>query len=256
MKRIFMLAGLCSVLLAGCQTAEVKPSPDLLRVGVTPNARPLIFKQDGKISGIEADFARKLAEALGRKLVFIEVPWEKQLDYLEQNRTDIIMSGMSVTTARSIRINFAKPYMQSGLTALFRREKYDPAGLPASCVLNQRRVGYVKGTTSEIFVFQQFPQSEKKGFEDVVQGAEALKNKRIDMLVYDAPVIWWQYAMDENEFKAFPQLLNVEPLAWGISRQNPALLEQVNALISQWEKDGTARTIIQRWIPFLQHPAR
>jgi polar amino acid transport system substrate-binding protein len=250
MKRLLFLFSAVGLLLAGCQTTEVKPDPSILRVGVSPNAQPLVFRQNKQIVGIEADFAKKLAKALNRKLVFIDVPWEKQLDYLEQNKTDIIMSGMSITSARSIRIDFSNPYMQAGLTALFRRDNYDPAGLPASTIRNQKRVGFVKGTTSELFVFQQFPLAEKKGYSDSTLAVQALKAKRIDMFIYDAPVIWWQYALNESDVMAFPSLLNVEPLAWGVSKANNDLLQQVNKLLAQWEEDGTTKKIIQHWIPF------
>jgi len=250
MKRAVFLFSCIALMLVGCQTTEVKPNPSILRVGITPNAQPLAFLQNKQIVGIEADFAKNLAKSLNRKLVFIEVPWEKQLDYLEQNKTDIIMSGMSVTSARKIRIDFANPYMQSGLTALFRRDNYDPTGLPASTIRNQKVVGFVKGTTSELFVFQQFPLAEKKGYSNSSLAVEALMSKRIEMFIYDAPVVWWEYALHENDVMAFPSLLNIEPLAWGISKANPELLKQVNTLLAQWEKEGTSRKIIQHWIPF------
>ncbi len=249
MKKI---VGLLSVvaLLAGCVTQSVAPSPDILRVGVSANSQPVIFKQGGVISGIEADYAKLLGEALGKEICFIEVPWNKQLDYLEQNKTDIIMSGMTVTGARSIRINFATPYMQSGMSGLFRRDAYDPSGLLASTVINQnKRIGYIKETTGEIFVMQRFPRAEKKAFSNASAAVKALKNGKIEMFIYDAPMVWWLSAMNESELVAFPDVLNVEPLAWGVRKSDMALLDQLNALVAQWGKDGTSKKIIQNWIP-------
>ncbi len=249
MKKI---VGLLSVvaLLAGCVTQSVAPNPDVLRVGVSANSQPVIFKQGGVISGIEADYAKLLGEALGKEICFIEVPWNKQLDYLEQNKTDIIMSGMTVTGARSIRINFATPYMQSGMSGLFRRDAYDPSGLLASTVINQnKRIGYIKETTGEIFVMQRFPRAEKKAFSNASAAVKALKNGKIEMFIYDAPMVWWLSAMNESELVAFPDVLNVEPLAWGVRKSDMALLDQLNALVAQWGKDGTSKKIIQNWIP-------
>ena len=250
MKRMLFLLPLFAFLLAGCQTTDVPPSPDVLRVGITPDSQPMAFWQNGQIVGIEPDFAKQLGKALHRRVVFVEVPWEKQIDYLEQNKTDIIMSGMSVTAARRIRIDFANPYMQSGLSAIFRQDNYDPAGLQASVLRNQKRIGFVRGTTSELFVYQQFPIAQKKSFSDIDAAIDALRAGRVDMVIFDAPVLWWQYALHEGELMAFPSLLNVEPLAWGISKQNPELLKQVNEVLARWQKDGTARKIIRHWIPF------
>ncbi len=251
MKRIaFLLSALA--LLSGCMTTGVEPDPSILRVGVSPHSQPVIFKQGGVISGIEADYAKLLGEALGKQIRFVEVPWGKQIDYLEQNKTDIIMSGMTITRARSIRINFSTPYMQSGLSGLFRRDSYDPSGLLASTIVNQsKRVGYVEGTTAEIFVMQRFPQAEKKTYSSLSAAVKALKNGKIEMLVCGAPRAWWLSAMNESDLVAFIDVLNVEPMAWGVRKNNRALLDQINALVAQWTEDGTSKKIILNWIPSL-----
>ncbi len=249
MKQVVLLFSLC-MLLAGCQSTDIPPDPSILRVGVTPNSHPMIFKQNGTISGVEADFARRLGAELNREIVFVEVPWGDQIDYLEQNRTDIIMSNMSVTEPRFMRINFSNPYMQSGLSALFRRDNADPAGLLASTVKNQlQRVGYIQNTTSRFFCIQRFPRAKQVSYPDVPSAVTALKSGKIDFFIYDAPVIWWNAAVNENDLVSFPELLNIEMLAWGISKQNTALLDQVNVALSQWEADGTVDDIISNWIP-------
>ncbi len=237
-------------LLSGCITQDPAPDPTILRVGVSPNSQPIIFKQNGKISGIEADFAQLLGTALNRKVVFVEVPWMKQLDYLEQNKTDIIMSGMTITDARSIRINFSSPYMQSGLSAIFRLNDYDTSGLVGSVIRNQNKpIGYIKDTTGELFTFQRFPQTEKKGYSKSSEAISALKNGKINMFIHDAPIIWWLYANNESKLIAFPDVLQFEPLAWGIRKGDTELLEQVNKQLKQWEKDGTSQKIINKWVP-------
>ena len=249
MKRIVFLISILA-LVAGCMTTNVAPDPSILRVGVSPRSQPMVFKENGQIMGIEADFAHKLGQALNRKVVFIEVPWEKQIDYLEQNKTDIIMSNMTITKARSIRINFTTPYMQSGLSGLFRRDNYDASGLMGSTIINQKnRIGFMKNTTGEFFCMQYFTRAELVGYSKRETAVTALKNSKIDMFVSDAPVIWWLSAVNESDLIAFPELLNIEPLAWGVGKHNMALLDEVNALIAQWGKDGTSNKVIQNWIP-------
>ncbi|MDH3981869.1 MAG: transporter substrate-binding domain-containing protein [Kiritimatiellaceae bacterium] len=249
MKRTLFLISISAV-LTGCQTTTVQPDSGILRVGVTPRSQPMIFKQGGQIAGIEADFAQKLGKALNRKVVFVEVPWKKQIDYLEQNKTDIIMSNMTVTAPRAIRINFSTPYLQSGLSAMFRRDNADPSGLIGSTIRNQtKRIGFVKNTTGEYFCIQRFTRAELIPHSSPAKAAAALKSKKVDMVVHDAPVIWWLSAGNERELVAFQEVLNVEPLAWGVAKHNMALLDEVNAQLAQWNKDGSCQKIIQNWIP-------
>ncbi|MDF7798795.1 transporter substrate-binding domain-containing protein [Pontiellaceae bacterium B1224] len=250
MKRIVFLSSLAAI-LSGCMTTkDVAPNPSILRVGVTPRSRPMIFKENGQIMGIEADFANLLGTSLNREVVFIEVPWDKQIDYLEENKTDIIMSNMTITEARRIRINFTTPYLQSGLSALFSRKKYDPSGLIGSTILNQTgNIGYVKDTTGEFFCMQRFTRGKLEGFSRFEDGVQALKEGKLDMFVQDAPVIWWQSSVHERSLVAFPEVLNVEAIAWGIGRHNKMLLDEVNTLLAGWEKDGTSNAIIRNWLP-------
>ncbi|OPX18988.1 MAG: hypothetical protein BZ151_11635, partial [Desulfobacca sp. 4484_104] len=104
-----LIAGL--LLLAGCavsnQTTAGSGSAvadkNMLRVGITPDAPPLIFKQNGKITGLEAEFAQALANHLGKSLQFVELKWKNQIPALLENKIDIIMSGLTVTPLREVR---------------------------------------------------------------------------------------------------------------------------------------------------------
>ena len=110
----FTIASLA--LSAGCaptdrRTADssiIPPDQNILRVGVSTNSPPLIFKQNNKIVGLEADFAQVFAEHLGKTLRFVELEWDDQIAALLENRIDIIMSGMSITALREVRVAFPK----------------------------------------------------------------------------------------------------------------------------------------------------
>lgn len=251
MKRFGFLF-LIMALMAGCQTTAVDPDPSILRVGVSPRSQPMIFKQGDRMTGIEADFAQKIGAALNRKVVFIEMKWDNLIDALEQDKIDIIMSNMSITAPRSMRINFTTPYMQSGLSGLFRRDNYDPTNLLANTLRNQnKRIGFVQNTTGEFYCRERFTRATLEEYSTPADGVAALKTGRIDMFIHDAPLIWWSSAVNEAELVAFHEVLNVEPLAWGISKSNMQLLDEVNALIAQWQKDGTCNRILKNWIPSL-----
>ena len=76
---IAMLAVLvaCALAFGGCATATpevVQADPSLLRVGVSPDAPPLIYKQNEKITGLEAEMAATLAEHLQKTAVLVSCP--------------------------------------------------------------------------------------------------------------------------------------------------------------------------------------
>lgn len=108
-------------LAPGCKTI-FKPFRSTLRVGVTPDFPPVIMKEDGILRGLEIDFAVRLADELGRPIDLVELPWDHQVSALLGGDIDLIMSGMTATDLRRVRIDFCDSYMKSGQMALVRRK--------------------------------------------------------------------------------------------------------------------------------------
>ncbi|HVU26249.1 MAG TPA: transporter substrate-binding domain-containing protein [Verrucomicrobiae bacterium] len=223
-----------------------------LKVGVTPNLPPVIFKQDGKIAGIEADFAQQLGKELKREVKFVEVDWPDQIPALLDGKIDIIMSGMTITKARQFRVNFCAPYLRSGQMALVRRDDYHNylLGFPMP---PPGVIGTEKATTGEFLVEQEFPRSKLKTFSNGEEGAKALKKKKIDLFISDAPTIWWLASANEADgLVAVPIQLTDEQLAWAVNKSNLSLLDDVNRTLIKWQQDGEANQIIKHWLPNLQ----
>jgi polar amino acid transport system substrate-binding protein len=230
------------------QAAESQP----LRVGVTPRFPPLIFKEAGKIVGVEADFAQALGQALGRPVQFVEVDWEDQVDQLLDGRTDIIMSAMSVTRPRQFRVNFSEAYARVGQMMLVRREdahKY-ALGLPYN---QQANMGVMKATTGDFLVQQEFPKAKRKTYASGEAAVQALTRKNIEIFISDSPLILYLAAQNESRgLQSVPVLLSDEMLAWGMRKSDPALLETVNRFLIKAKQDGSCDRILRRWVPGLK----
>jgi polar amino acid transport system substrate-binding protein len=221
-----------------------------LLVGVTPNYPPIIFKQGDNVVGVEADLARLLGKELKRPINFVELRWEQQIPALLEGKIDIIMSGMSVTTARKVRINFSNHYLKSGLVAAFRIEdakKYDSF---ESMTNSYSTVGVVQGTTGDAFVNRNFTKAIKiSHLSKADSGAYELKRRRLDLFVHDAPSIMWIVSENEADITALWKPLNEEYFAWGIGKDKGDLLFSVNNTLNKWKEDGTLDKVLIRWLP-------
>lgn len=226
----------------------IPPDESILRVGVSVKAPPLIFKHNRQIVGIEADLARELAADLGKKLVFVELNWKDQILALENNRIDIIMSGMTITDLRMMRIGFTDPYFVSGQMAMIRSVD----ALTYVTLLQDGRIGYVRRTTGENFIKQYFPGTQKSGFAASEDGVKALINKKIDVLVHDGPIILYLASKyDSKGVTPVYRVLTEEYLGWGIRRDNVELRAKANDFLEKIKKDGQLDAIIQQWIPLV-----
>ena len=248
------------VLLFGCQAAKqggsatsVEKQPGLLRVGISANAPPLIYKKDGQITGLEASLARKLGNHLAKEVVFIEVPWDEQLTYLREDKTDIVMSGMTITRERGYLVDFATPYMRSGQIMLVRLEDRLRFSTGITSLVNTNyRIGTVSDTISDIFITASITDANEITFPTSRKAVDALIAKDIDVFVYDAPVICHYAAIHQKE-KLVPILVmgTEEYLGWAISKNNKELLEQANQFLVSMQQSGALQEEIKAWIPYL-----
>jgi ABC-type amino acid transport substrate-binding protein len=243
--------------LGGCATNGVKtgqaPVKPIL-VGVTPNYPPVIFKKNEQITGLEADLARRLAGELKRPIEFVEISWERQIPSLLEGKIDIIMSGMTITQARQVRITFSQPYLTSGLMIAFTAENASKYTSLQNIMESVPAVGFVAGTTGEVYARDKFREGNRMvPVKSANEAALALKNRRIDIFVHDAPSIVWIVSENEAELKLLPELLNIEYLGWGLRQDDRELLAGVNALLSKWKNDGTLKETILKWLPYWKH---
>ncbi len=252
-------------LLTSCVGVQPASCGGVLRIGITPDYPPLIFKVNapktfsdprgtgGEIKGVEVDFGNLLAKGLQRTPQFIELPWEELIPALIGGKIDMIMSGMSITDARKVRVDFAEPYMKSGLMTLMRTEDAPRYPTLESIKQSFANVGVVKGTTGEVFVRRNFTRTQS--IIPLLRASDSvypIKNRRIDLLVHDGPAIAWLVSENEADLKGFWEPFNEEQLAWAVNRGDKELLVLVNSMIRKWKNDGTLREVLKHWLPYLK----
>ena len=244
-------AALCLVSCAVAPRPGIAPSADILRVGVCANRPPMVFKNDdGSYTGFEADLARELASALGKTAAFVNCDWEDLIPALLENRIDIIMSGMTATTSRSVRVSFTKTYLLSGQLGLTTNANALRIRGINTLRTTSMRVGMEQGTTGEI-VTQQFLVSAKKvAYIKPARGVQDVLKGRIDIFIHDAPVVWWFASLYESQgLMALPFFITEENIAWAVRKDDNDLRAKVNTFISEWQQSGRLKAVLRRWLP-------
>jgi len=240
-----------SVFCPGCKTVPLSGGSKnpVLYVGITPDCPPIIFKKNNQILGLEADLARELAKALDRPLQFVEVPWDQQINSLLNDKFDIIMSGMTITRERQVRIAFSEPYLQQGQMALVRRTDLDRFGTSQQIYKANANFAVQRKTTGDIFVQQVCRNASSVGNLDPAEAAQALCCKMVDIYIHDAPIIIWMASENESDLTTVPIQSPTQSIAWGLKKTDANLMAAVNQVLARWKQDGTLDSIRQRWLP-------
>lgn len=226
--------------------------PSTLRIGTSAGYPPLTFKADGKIQGVEADFATAVAKNLKVKTQFVELPSDELIPALNDGKIDVIMSGMSVTDERSRQVLFTDPYMKIGQMALIRTADLIEWARPTALFTKGAKVGVKAGTTGETFARSSLPDAVITGFDSIEQGTDALVAGKIDIFIHDAPTIWRLTANIATEKAGLMGLyrpLTEEYLAWAVRKKDRVLADALNDSLATLKNDGTLSQIMGKWIP-------
>ena len=223
---------------------------EILKVGITPNYAPLAFEEDGVLQGLEVDLAKNLGLRLGRDIRFVKLPWHALIPSLENKEIDVVMTGMSITPARSQRIAFATPYMTIGQMGLVRIDSVGRYARLLDLYTTRDRVGFEQGTTGHHFAQAKLPNARLEPFDNVDTAVTMLRQGRIDLFIHDAPTIWRIAGNpDERDLIGLYWPLTEEYLAWAIRKDDAILKRGLDRTVEDWKAEGYLESIINRWIP-------
>jgi len=251
-----LAALICGVALALASPAHGAPAapeanPTPVRVGTSADYPPLDFEENGKIVGIEPEFAAQLSQDLGVPFEIVQLPWTDLIPSLRAGKIDVIMSGMSITDERSELVSFCDPYLQVGQMALIRKQDRTRLDDPAAMRAEGVRVGVSKKTTGEAFAREKLKSAKIVVYPSIEEAIAALRKGELDYVIHDAPTIWRVVGRPPHEDPDLVGLyrpLTDEYLAWAVRKDDDGFRKRLNSALSEWRKSGQLEHIIDHWI--------
>ena len=232
------------------------PTVGMVRVGTSPDAPPISFIRNGRVTGIEPDLAQALADQLRHPVQLVPMRWDELVPALLRGNIDIIMSGMTVTRARQVRVAFGDPYLESGLVAVVRRDSVGKYATLDAMRQASANVGVRTNSTAELWVRDNLRFATVVPYPNLEDAARELAQGRIDMFVTDIPIAAWMVSQHEGDLQLVRVRLTRENIAWAFRVNDTQLRDAANAALARLRANGTLRTILQRWLPYLSQMER
>lgn len=222
-----------------------------LRHGFESGYMPFeMTNKNGEFIGFDIDMGKKMAEAMGVKWVPVNTVWDGIIPSLMTDKIDIIMSGMTVTQERNLKISFAEPYIVIGQAIIVNSDlkgiinSYKDLNNPKYTVVSKL------GTTGEQAATRMMPKANYKAFETESESAMEVLSGNADAFVYDLPFV--ELFMIQRGGGGSIYILNkpftYEPLAWAINKGDPDFLNWLNNFMKQVKNDGTYDALYNKWI--------
>jgi ABC-type amino acid transport substrate-binding protein len=225
-----------------------------LRVGITPDYPPLVFRQPDGTNGMEIDLAKELGAELKRPVQLVVLRWDELIPSLVEGQIDIIMSGMSITKARQLRIAFSEPYLHNELRAIFRLKDAAKFKTKDEVLSTSAKIAVIAGTTADVFVGKNCPTAQRVTIATRKDVAPLLiQGSRMDVYIDDTFALAQMISENEAVLAYLQEPLSEDDLAWGIRQNDRELLGAVNRALAKWKSDGTMEKVLDRWIPYLKN---
>ena len=201
-----------------------------------------MIADDGSFEGIDVDVADAIAKKLGLELEVDDMDFDAALLAVQQNKSDIVMAGVTVTDDRKLVMNFTDSYA-TGVQVVIVKEGSDVT----LDNLGEKMIGTQRGTTGYIFTSDDYGDDHVTAYDNGASAVQALQNGQVDCVVIDG-------APAEAYVEANPGLTIldteyvVENYAIGVNKDNTALLDAINGALAELTADGTIDTIIGKYI--------
>jgi polar amino acid transport system substrate-binding protein len=259
MKRsLIAIASLLVFTISGCSTmnqnASSSPVTDRIlsrneiRIGMSGNQPPFNMKnRAGKLIGLDVDLGVALARTMGVEAKFISMPFQDLLPALEKGDIDIVLSGMTMSSERNLKVAFAGPYFISGKAALTKSPSLAAADEPED-INKKARMTVLAGSTSETFAKRSLPEVDLVAVSDYTEAVRLVVDDEVEAMIADYPVcILALYQNPDAGLVATISTFSFEPIGVALSSDAILLTNVVQNYFKLLEGTGTLERLRLAW---------
>jgi polar amino acid transport system substrate-binding protein len=241
----FVLPGAAS---AGPALDRILQRKELI-VGISGNQPPLnATDKEGKIIGLDADLATYMAAAMGVKLSFSPMPFAELLPALLTGKVDMVISGMSISPDRNLKVAFVGPYFVSGKSIVTKAEKADSLSSPADLAAPDVKIAALEGSTSQTLIKTVIPAAQLQTTTDYDKALALVIEGKVDAMVADFPFCALAVLRNpEKKLATLDEPFTFEPLGIALPGDDPLLINWVQNYLMTLEGSDGLQTMVDRW---------
>ena len=215
-----------------------------LIVGTDATAPPMEYmNKEGAIIGYDIDLGYLIANELGYKVTFKNIPWSQIFQDLKDKKIDMIISSATITEERKKEFIFSDAYINAGQVIVSRKDK------PIRTVdeLDGKKIAVQKNTTNEKEALKLTKKNLVLSFDEFINAAKSVSTGQADALISDLTLAKGFIDQYEN-LKITSDPFTNEYYGIIIHQDNTELREQVNKVLATLKIKGVLTNLKQRWL--------
>lgn len=262
----FLAAASMATLFAGCQTqdgdgmentdtaaAGEDKSLDSIKekgkfiLGLDDSFPPMGFRdENNEIVGFDIDLAKEVTARMGVELVVQPISWDSKEMELNSGNIDCIWNGMSINDERKEAMNLSEAYLRNDMVFVV----LDSSAYNSQADLAGKKVAVQNGSSAqEILEGSEFNSQagEIIGYDDNVTAFMDLDANGVDAVFLDSVVANYFITSKNKPYRILSDVLYEEEYAIGFRKNDQALRDEVQKILSEMKADGKVDEISTKW---------
>jgi polar amino acid transport system substrate-binding protein len=205
--------------------------------------------KEGELIGYEVDLARAMAGAMGVRAKLKVMPFAELLSALQSGKIDLILSNMTITPGRNLKVAFVGPYFTSGKAFLTKIKTIALAGDAADIDGKKTKLVALKGSTSQAFVEKIIPDATLITANDYDEAVDMVLQDKVHAMVADYPIcVVSVFRHPDKGLLSVVTTLTYEPIGVGVPAGDPLLVNWVENFMGIAEKTGLLEALKGKWL--------
>ncbi|MGE4506431.1 MAG: ABC transporter substrate-binding protein [Desulfovibrionaceae bacterium] len=255
MKRLTTILALVLALVFSVSAANAGKLEDIKAKGVlTAGVKDSVFlfgfidPKTNELAGFDVDICKEIAKKLGVAVEFKTVTSKNRIPMLAQGSVDMLAATMTHKFERDDKIDFSITYFMDGQKLLVKKG----SGIASTADLAGKKVGTVKGSTSEKNIAAAQPDANVISFDEYPQAFLALKQGKVVAVTTDSGILAGLKASDDNPegWEIVGDFFSSEPYGLGLPENDSDFRDFVNKSLQQMWLDGTYAALFKKWMGY------
>ena len=220
-----------------------------LVVGTAGNMPPMnMTTKDGDLIGFEIDLVKSIAMAMDVKYRFETMPFSELLSALQKGKVDMVLSQMTITPNRNLKVAFVGPYFISGKAFLTKIKTIAEATEASQLNSPETKLVAIKGSTSQAFAEDLISKATLWTAKDYDEAVKMVINGEVHAMIADYPIcVVSVFRYPEAELLSVVTPLTYEPIGIAVPAGDPLLVNWLENFLAGLENTGMLDELQEKW---------
>jgi polar amino acid transport system substrate-binding protein len=220
-----------------------------LVVGTSGTQPPMsATNKKGELVGMDVDLSKAMANALGVKLRFVQMPFAELLPALEAGKVDMVLSGMTITAERNKKTAFVGPYVVTGKGVLAVLQRFAALKEAQGLDVPEVTLAALKDSTSQKFAETSISKAKLIPVASYDEALDLLFKGKVDVIVADYQFCaLTAYRNQKKGLIAGESPLTFEPLGIAMP-EDTLLINWVQNFLGQFRGTGEMKKVSDKWL--------